>query len=423
MNVLVIGRGGREHALAWKFAQSEKVEKVYVAPGNEGMRDVATPIDIDENDFDALILFAKENHVELTFVGPEIPLMNGIVDRFKEEGLRVFGPNKAAAVIEGSKAFTKELMKKYNIPTAAYETFTDYEEAVQYIEKVGAPIVIKADGLAAGKGVTVAMTLEEALQAAKEMLQDVKFGEASKKVVIEEFLDGQEFSLMAFVNGTTVHPMVIAQDHKRAFDGDKGPNTGGMGAYSPVPQISESAVQEAIETVLHPTAKAMIQENRSFTGILYAGLILTNDGPKVIEFNARFGDPETEVVLPRLENDLVDVCNAVLDESELMLQWSEESVIGVVLASKGYPEAYKKGEIIKGLDALQDVIVFHAGTAMKHGDFVTNGGRVLFVACKANSLQEAKDKVYKEIGKIESEGLFYRSDIGYRAIGHEMTRN
>ncbi|BCB35381.1 phosphoribosylamine--glycine ligase [Bacillus cereus] len=423
MNVLVIGRGGREHALAWKFAQSEKVEKVYVAPGNEGMRDVATPIDIDENDFDALILFAKENHVELTFVGPEIPLMNGIVDRFKEEGLRAFGPNKAAAVIEGSKAFTKELMKKYNIPTAAYETFTDYEEAVQYIEKVGAPIVIKADGLAAGKGVTVAMTLEEALQAAKEMLQDVKFGEASKKVVIEEFLDGQEFSLMAFVNGTTVHPMVIAQDHKRAFDGDKGPNTGGMGAYSPVPQISESAVQEAIETVLHPTAKAMIQENRSFTGILYAGLILTNDGPKVIEFNARFGDPETEVVLPRLENDLVDVCNAVLDESELTLQWSEESVIGVVLASKGYPEAYKKGDIIKGLDALQDVIVFHAGTAMKHGDFVTNGGRVLFVACKANSLQEAKDKVYKEIGKIESDGLFYRSDIGYRAIGHEMTRN
>ncbi|MDA1535442.1 MULTISPECIES: phosphoribosylamine--glycine ligase [Bacillus cereus group] len=423
MNVLVIGRGGREHALAWKFAQSEKVEKVYVAPGNEGMRDVATPVDIDENDFDALVLFAKENHVELTFVGPEIPLMNGIVDRFKEEGLRVFGPNKAAAVIEGSKAFTKELMKKYNIPTAAYETFTDYEEAVQYIQKVGAPIVIKADGLAAGKGVTVAMTLEEALQATKEMLQDVKFGEASKKVVIEEFLDGQEFSLMAFVNGKTVYPMVIAQDHKRAFDGDKGPNTGGMGAYSPVPQIPESAVEEAIKTVLHPTAKAMIQENRSFTGILYAGLILTNDGPKVIEFNARFGDPETEVVLPRLENDLVDVCNAILDESELTLQWSEEAVIGVVLASKGYPEAYKKGDIINGLDALQDVIVFHAGTAMKHGDFVTNGGRVLFVACKANSLQEAKDKVYKEISKIESDGLFYRSDIGYRAIGHEMARS
>ncbi|MBC6971791.1 phosphoribosylamine--glycine ligase [Bacillus sp. Xin] len=416
MNVLVIGRGGREHALAWKFAQSEQVEKVYVAPGNEGMRDVAMPVDIDENDFDALVLFAKENNIGLTFVGPEIPLMNGIVDRFEAEGLRVFGPNKAAAVIEGSKAFTKELMKKYDIPTAAYETFTNYEEAVAYIQKIGAPIVIKADGLAAGKGVTVAMTLEEALQAVKEMLQDVKFGEASKKVVIEEFLDGQEFSLMAFVNGTTVYPMVIAQDHKRAFDGDKGPNTGGMGAYSPVPQIPESAVSEAIETILHPTAKAMIQEGRSFTGILYAGLILTNEGPKVIEFNARFGDPETEVVLPRLESDLVDVCNYVLDGKELTLKWSEEAVIGVVLASKGYPAAYEKGAVISGLDTLEDVIVFHAGTAMKHGDFVTNGGRVLFVACKAKDLQEAKDKVYKEIEKIESDGLFYRNDIGYRAI-------
>ncbi|PGF10875.1 phosphoribosylamine--glycine ligase [Bacillus pseudomycoides] len=416
MNVLVIGRGGREHALAWKFAQSEQVEKVYVAPGNEGMRDVATPVAIDENDFDALVLFAKENNIGLTFVGPEIPLMNGIVDRFEVEGLRVFGPDKAAAVIEGSKAFTKELMKKYDIPTAAYETFTNYEEAVAYIRKIGAPIVIKADGLAAGKGVTVAMTLEEALQAVKEMLQDVKFGEASKKVVIEEFLDGQEFSLMAFVNGTTVYPMVIAQDHKRAFDGDKGPNTGGMGAYSPVPQIPESAVEVAIETVLHPTAQAMIKEGRSFTGILYAGLILTNEGPKVIEFNARFGDPETEVVLPRLDNDLVDVCNSVLDGEKLVLKWSEEAVIGVVLASKGYPEVYEKGAIIRGLDTLEDAIVFHAGTAMKRGDFVTNGGRVLFVACKAKDLQEAKDKVYKEIAKIKSDGLFYRNDIGYRAI-------
>ncbi|MFJ8529350.1 phosphoribosylamine--glycine ligase [Bacillus sp. NPDC094106] len=416
MNVLVIGRGGREHALAWKFAQSEQVETVYVAPGNEGMKDVAIPVAIDENDFDALILFAKENNIGLTFVGPEIPLMNGIVDRFEAEGLRVFGPNQAAAVIEGSKAFTKELMKKYDIPTAAYESFTNYEEAVAYIQKVGAPIVIKADGLAAGKGVTVAMTLEEALQAVKEMLQDVKFGEASKKVVIEEFLEGQEFSLMAFVNGTAVYPMVIAQDHKRAFDGDKGPNTGGMGAYSPVPQIPESAVEIAIETVLHPTAQAMIQEGRSFTGILYAGLILTSEGPKVIEFNARFGDPETEVVLPRLDNDLVDVCNSVLDGEELTLTWSEEAVIGVVLASKGYPEAYEKGAVIRGLDTVEDTIVFHAGTAVKDGDFVTNGGRVLFVACKGKDLQEAKDKVYGEITKIESTGLFYRSDIGYRAI-------
>ncbi|MGG0185816.1 phosphoribosylamine--glycine ligase [Bacillus rhizoplanae] len=416
MNVLVIGRGGREHALAWKFAQSEQVETVYVAPGNEGMKDVAIPVAIDENDFDALITFAKENNIGLTFVGPEIPLMNGIVDRFEAEGLRVFGPNSKAAVIEGSKAFTKELMKKYDIPTAAYETFTEYEAAVQYIEKVGAPIVIKADGLAAGKGVTVAMTLEEALQAVKEMLQDVKFGEASKKVVIEEFLDGQEFSLMAFVNGTTVYPMVIAQDHKRAFDGDKGPNTGGMGAYSPVPQIPQSAVEQAIETILHPTAEAMIQEGRSFTGILYAGLILTNEGPKVIEFNARFGDPETEVILPRLESDLVDVCNHVLDGKELTLEWSEDAVIGVVLASKGYPEAYEKGAVIRGLETLEDVIVFHAGTDFKDGEFVTNGGRVLFVACKEKDLQAAKEKVYAEIAKIESDGLFYRTDIGYRAI-------
>ncbi|MGG0275246.1 phosphoribosylamine--glycine ligase [Bacillus rhizoplanae] len=416
MNVLVIGRGGREHALAWKFAQSEQVETVYVAPGNEGMKDVAIPVAIDENDFDALITFAKENNIGLTFVGPEIPLMNGIVDRFEAEGLRVFGPNSKAAVIEGSKAFTKELMKKYDIPTAAYETFTEYEAAVQYIEKVGAPIVIKADGLAAGKGVTVAMTLEEALQAVKEMLQDVKFGEASKKVVIEEFLDGQEFSLMAFVNGTTVYPMVIVQDHKRAFDGDKGPNTGGMGAYSPVPQIPQSAVEQAIETILHPTAEAMIQEGRSFTGILYAGLILTNEGPKVIEFNARFGDPETEVILPRLESDLVDVCNHVLDGKELTLEWSEDAVIGVVLASKGYPEAYEKGAVIRGLETLEDVIVFHAGTDFKDGEFVTNGGRVLFVACKEKDLQAAKEKVYAEIAKIESDGLFYRSDIGYRAI-------
>lgn len=416
MNVLVIGRGGREHALAWKFAQSEQVETVYVAPGNDGMKDVATLVSIDENDFDALIQFVKENNIGLTFVGPEIPLMNGIVDRFEEEGLRIFGPNKAAAVIEGSKAFTKELMKKYNIPTAAYDTFTNYEEAAAYIQKVGAPIVIKADGLAAGKGVTVAMTLEEALQAAKEMLEDAKFGEASKKVVIEEFLEGQEFSLMTFVKDTKVYPMVIAQDHKRAFDGDQGPNTGGMGAYSPVPQIPNSAVERAVETVLYPTAEAMKQEGRSFTGILYAGLILTNDGPKVIEFNARFGDPETEVVLPRLQSDLVDVCNDLLDEKELTLQWSEEAVIGVVLASKGYPETYEKGAVIRGLDTLQDVIVFHAGTAVKDGEFVTNGGRVLFVACKEKDLQTAQEKVYAEIAKVESDGLFYRSDIGHRAI-------
>ncbi|MBO9131266.1 phosphoribosylamine--glycine ligase [Bacillus sp. 165] len=419
MNVLVIGRGGREHALAWKLKQSEKVENVFVAPGNEGMKDVATLVHIDENDFDGLLSFAKDNKVELTVVGPEVPLINGIVNRFEEEGLRVFGPRKEAAVIEGSKAFTKELMRKYNIPTADYETFTDYEEAAAYIETIGAPIVIKADGLAAGKGVTVAMTLEEALIAVKEMMMDEKFGEASKKVVIEEFLEGQEFSLMAFVSETNVYPMVIAQDHKRAFNNDEGPNTGGMGAYSPVPQIPEEAVEQAINTILHPVANAMVQENRAFTGILYAGLILTKQGPKVIEFNARFGDPETEVVLPRLENDLADVMIKLLDKQELELQWSEEAVIGVVLAAKGYPESYEKGYKITGFEKLQqDTLVFHAGTAVKDGEFVTNGGRVLFVARKSSDLQAAQEQVYKELHHIESAGLFYRTDIGHKAISY-----
>ncbi|WP_028401210.1 phosphoribosylamine--glycine ligase [Ectobacillus panaciterrae] len=417
MNVLVIGRGGREHALAWKLAQS--AHKVYVAPGNEGMRDVAELAAIDENDFAALVAFAKEKEIELTIVGPEVPLTNGIVNYFEEAGLRVFGPRQEAAVIEGSKAFTKDLMKKYSIPTAAYETFTEYEQAAAYIEHVGAPIVIKADGLAAGKGVTVAMTKEDALAAVKEMMLDAKFGEASKKVVIEEFLEGQEFSLMAFVNGTNVYPMVISQDHKRAFDGDKGPNTGGMGAYSPVPQIPESSVEQAVETVLHPVAAAMIKENRSFTGILYAGLILTAEGPKVIEFNARFGDPETEVVLPRLENDLVEVMLNVLDGKEVQLEWSEDAVVGVVLAAKGYPDSYEKGFVIKGLDKVSDqALVFHAGTAMKDGEFVTNGGRVLFVACRGKDLSSAKEQAYKEIENIESEGLFYRSDIGQKAIDY-----
>ncbi|MCP8969838.1 phosphoribosylamine--glycine ligase [Ectobacillus ponti] len=417
MNVLVIGRGGREHALAWKLAQSPQVETVFAAPGNAGMKDVAELVALEETDFAALIAFAKENNVGLTVVGPEVPLTGGAVDAFEAEGLRVFGPRAEAAVIEGSKAFTKDLMQKYNIPTAAYGTFTDYEAAVAYIQQAGAPIVIKADGLAAGKGVTVAMTLDEALEAVKEMMVDAKFGAASQKVVIEEFLDGQEFSLMAFVNGTNVYPMVISQDHKRAFDGDQGPNTGGMGAYSPVPQIPESAVQTAVETILHPTAQAMIAEGRTFTGILYAGLILTEQGPKVIEFNARFGDPETEVVLPRLENDLVQVMLDVLDGHDPQLQWSEDAVVGIVFAAKGYPDSYEKGYAITGLDAVsENALVFHAGTALQGDTFVTNGGRVLFVASKGASIAEAQANAYREAARIHSDGLFYRSDIGHKAI-------
>ena len=329
--------------LAKKLSESKKVHKVFAAPGNPGMEDVAELVQIDENNHKELIAFAKEQDVTLTIIGAETPLVNGIVDEFKAAGLQVFGPDKQAATIEGSKTFAKDLMKKYEIPTAAYETFTDIESAKTYLAEIGVPIVIKADGLAAGKGVVVAHTMEEALEALHGMLVDEKFGEASARVVMEEFLYGEEFSLMAFVNGEKVYPMVIAQDHKRAYDGDTGPNTGGMGAYSPVPQISEDMVATAVEQIVKPAAAALVAEGRSFTGILYAGLIATNKGTKVIEFNARFGDPETQVVLPRLKNDFVDTLLAVLNGKEYELEWDDESVIGVVVAAAGYPGEYVKG--------------------------------------------------------------------------------
>jgi phosphoribosylamine---glycine ligase len=417
MKVLVIGRGGREHAIVWKVAQSPLVKKIYAAPGNPGMKETAELVNIDEHDVNALAEFAKTEGIDLTIVGPEAPLLSGIVNKFQEYDLTVFGPTKEAALIEGSKSFAKELMKKYNIPTAKYETFTSYEKAKQYIVENGAPIVIKADGLAAGKGVTVAMTIEEALDSLHQMMENGKFGEAGSKVVIEEFLQGEEFSLMAFVNGEKVFPMVISQDHKRAFDGDQGPNTGGMGAYSPVPQIPDDIVNMSVRTILEPVAKAMVKENRSFTGILYAGLMLTNDGPKVIEFNARFGDPETQVVLPRLNNDLVTVLLDVLGGKDVNLSWSEKSVVGVVLAAKGYPEEYKKGALITGLDQMErETLVFHAGTALENGQFVTNGGRVLLIGALGNSLEQAKAKAYEEIANIRCDSLFYRNDIAQKAI-------
>ncbi|WP_010678031.1 phosphoribosylamine--glycine ligase [Bacillus timonensis] len=422
MKVLVIGRGGREHTLAWKVSQSSKVETVYVAPGNPGMQDIATVINIAENDFDRLIEFAKEEQIDLTLVGPEVPLINGIVNRFQKEGLAVFGPSKEAALLEGSKSFAKEIMKKYNIPTAEYETFTSYEEAKQYILEKGAPIVIKADGLAAGKGVTVALNLDEALTSVYDMLEANKFGEASAQVVIEEFLEGEEFSLMAFVDGKTAYPMVISQDHKRAFDNDEGPNTGGMGAYSPVPQVSEMAVQTAIETIINPTVKAMEAEGRQFTGVLYAGLILTANGPKVIEYNARFGDPETQVVLPRLKTDFIEVIEGLLDQKEIVLEWSNNVTLGVVFASKGYPESYEKGAVIEGLGNLDEkVTVFHAGTDMVNKQFVTNGGRVLTIVASGESLEEAQNLVYQEAKKIQCTNLFYRKDIGKKAITYNAT--
>lgn len=417
MKVLVIGRGGREHAICTKVSESEKVDTVFVAPGNVGMTDVAERIAIEETEVAKLVDFALTQKIDLTIVGPEVPLLLGVVDQFQAAGLKVFGPNQRAAEIEGSKSFAKDLMKKYQIPTGEYQTFSDYEAAKAYIEEKGAPIVIKADGLAAGKGVTVAMNLEEALASIKEMLVGEKFGSASATVVIEEFLAGEEFSLMSFVNGETVIPLEIAQDHKRAFDGDKGPNTGGMGAYSPVPHIDAAIVQTAIETIVKPTAKAMIAEGRTFTGILYAGLIATDKGPKVIEFNARLGDPETQVILPRMKSDLVEVILSVLNGETPTIEWYEEDMLGVVIASKGYPEAYEKGAVIQGLDKMEDVSIFHAGTDLNEdGAFTTDGGRVLLVAAKSCTLKDAQDKVYKELEKLESNGVFYRKDIGFKAI-------
>ncbi|PAD81218.1 phosphoribosylamine--glycine ligase [Niallia circulans] len=417
MKVLVIGRGGREHAICTKVSESEKVETVFVAPGNVGMTDVAERIEIAETEVEKLVDFALTQKIDLTIVGPEVPLLLGVVDAFQAAGLKVFGPNQRAAEIEGSKSFAKDLMKKYHIPTGEYQTFSDYEAAKAYIEEMGAPIVIKADGLAAGKGVTVAMNMEEALESIQEMLVGEKFGSASATVVIEEFLAGEEFSLMSFVNGETVIPLEIAQDHKRAFDGDKGPNTGGMGAYSPVPHIDPAIVQTAIETIVKPAAKAMIAEDRTFTGILYAGLIATDKGPKVIEFNARLGDPETQVILPRMKSDLVEVILSILNGETPSIEWYEEDMLGVVIAAKGYPEAYEKGAVIQGLDKMEDVSIFHAGTDLNEaGAFTTNGGRVLLVAAKSRTLKEAQDKVYKELKKLESDGIFYRKDIGFKAV-------
>lgn len=417
MKVLVVGSGGREHAICKKVKESSLVSEVFCAPGNAGIEADATLVPFSETDFDNLVDFAKKEEIGLTIVGPEVPLSAGIVDAFEAEGLKAFGPRKNAAIIEGSKSFAKDLMKKYEIPTAAYETFTSYEEAKAYVEKQGAPIVIKADGLAAGKGVVVAMTLEEAIDALKDMLLDARFGESSASVVVEEFLDGEEFSLMAFVQGEKVFPMVISQDHKRAYDGDKGPNTGGMGAYTPVPNITDEDVQFGIDEILLPTAKAMIAEDRVFTGILYAGLIQTKQGPKVIEFNARFGDPETQVVLPRLENDLVQLLLDILDDKTPELTWSDDAVVGVVVAAKGYPGEYEKGVEFPDLSVVDQATIYHAGTAKNEaGKLVSNGGRLLLVTAKADTIRAAVDTVYDEMKKIEHDAFFYRKDIAHKAF-------
>nr|WP_144926028.1 phosphoribosylamine--glycine ligase [Paenibacillus bovis] len=419
MKVLIVGSGGREHALCKKVKESKLVTSVYCAPGNAGIAEDAVIVPIVETDFSNLIHFAKQEKIDLTIVGPEVPLAAGIVDEFEAVDLKVFGPRKNAAIIEGSKSFAKELMKKYNIPTADYETFQSYEEAKAYLEEKGAPIVIKADGLAAGKGVVVAMTMEEADAALKDMLLDAKFGKSSASVVIEEFLEGEEYSLMAFVHGENVYPMVIAQDHKRAFDGDTGPNTGGMGAYTPVPHIPEAEVERAVQEILLPTANAMIQEDRPFTGILYAGLIQTEQGPKVIEFNARFGDPETQVVLARLESDLVQLVLDLLEGNTPNIKWSNDAVVGVVLAAKGYPGDYEKGVAIPNFESSDpNVSLFHAGTTRPNaeGPYLSNGGRLLLTAAKAETIAAAMEKVYSEMKQLDHPEFFYRNDIAKKAL-------
>ena len=418
MKVLVIGSGGREHAIVRQFKQSPSVSDVFVAPGNDGMTDEATCVNLRADDFEGLAAFVESNEISLTFVGPEQPLADGIVDFFNERSLTIFGPTQAAAEIEGSKSFAKELMKKYDIPTASYRTFTDVHEAKSFIRKQGAPIVVKADGLAAGKGVVVAMTLDEAIDAVEDMIGNQKFGDSSSTVVIEEFLDGEEFSFMSFVHEGQIYPMVIAQDHKRAYDGDKGPNTGGMGAYSPVPQIPDHVIEEAFNKVVVPTVEAMTKEGTPFTGILYAGLILTEDGPKVIEFNARFGDPETQVVLPRMASDFGAFMMALMNKEPFELKWNDEAVLGVVIAADGYPSDVKKGDRLPDLTVLKSagLEVFHAGTKRVQDGFSGNGGRVILVTSMAPSLKEAQQNVYDGLDELEWNGFFYRTDIGWRTF-------
>lgn len=415
MNILVVGRGGREHSMVMKLAASEQVANLYAAPGNAGMAQQAICAPIDEMDFPGLVHFAKENAVDLTVVGPEAPLDAGIADQFQEAGLAVFAPSQAAALLEGSKDFAKQFMYKYDIPTAAYATFTDADEAKAYIKEKGAPIVVKADGLAAGKGVVVAETEDEALVAIDDMLVAKTFSTDSKvpTVVIEEFLAGKEFSLMAFVHGSNVYPMTTARDHKRAYDNDQGPNTGGMGAYAPVTDVSDVDLAFAYEAILQKTASGMVQEGRSFTGILYAGLIMTEAGPKVIEYNTRFGDPETQVVLPLLKNNLEQVLLDVLNGKNPELHWEQGFCAGVVMAAKGYPQAYEKGIPLPELETGGNAFVVHAGTKLAETIYQSDGGRVLLVGARGETLQHAADYVYETLKPAEqTEGFFYRKDIG-----------
>ena len=420
MKVLVVGGGGREHTLVWKLKQSPRVSKVYCAPGNAGIAGDAECVKIGADDVDALLRFARDEGIDLTVVGPEAPLILGIVDKFRAAGLRIFGPSQKAAEIEGSKVLAKEIMAKYNIPTAQYADFTDQAEAVAYIKKIGAPCVVKADGLAAGKGVIVAMDEETAVDAVKLIMEDRAFGDSGDRLVVEEYLEGEEVSILAFTDGTAVIPMVSSQDHKRIFDHDEGPNTGGMGAYSPAPVYTEDLEPFVYENILIPTIRGMKEEGRTYEGVIYAGLMITKDGPKVLEYNARFGDPETQAVLVRLATDLVDIIDAIIDRklAGTEINWLDQAAVCVVMAAGGYPGSYEKGEAISGLEdaAATGAIVFHAGTGAQDGSIVTSGGRVLGVTALGASIPEAIDNVYKAVEKITWKGVQYRKDIGQKAL-------
>ena len=420
MNILILGSGGREHALLWKLAQSPEATKLYAVPGNPGMAELAECVAGSIEDNAAVVKLAQEKKIDLVVVGPEVPLTNGVVDALRAAGIKAFGPTKAAAALEGSKSFSKDIMKKYGIPTAKYEVFTDADAARAYIEKEGAPIVIKADGLAAGKGVIVAETKEQALDAVHEIMDDAAFGKAGSRVVIEAFMEGEEASLLAFTDGKTIRPMVSSQDHKRAYDGDKGPNTGGMGTYAPAPVMTKDMVEQATEKILKPMIAAMAKEGRPYQGCLYAGLMITEEGPKVVEFNARFGDPETQVILPLLKGDLVKIMQACVDGTldTAAVDWEDGAAVCVVMASGGYPKSYKKGYAIDGLKKAESLgtFVFHAGTAKKDGKVVTSGGRVLGVTARGGGIKEATEKAYKGVEAIRFTDEFHRKDIAHRAL-------
>ncbi len=421
LKVLVIGSGGREHVICWKLAQSKKISKLYCAPGNAGTAKIAENVPIGAEEINALADFATEKKIDFTAVGPETALVNGVVDEFEKRGLTIFGPSKQAAIIEGSKIFTRDLLKKYGIPSAEFAVFSDAEKALDFLHDKGAPIVAKADGLAAGKGAIVCQTIEEAENAINKILVEKAFGEAGNKMLLEEFLQGEEASFFAFSDGTTIKTMPSSQDHKRVFDNNIGLNTGGMGAYSPAPILTKELEKKAIETIMQPTIDAMKKEGREFKGILYAGLMITKQGPKVVEFNCRFGDPETQVILPRLKSDLLPILQSCIDGTleKQEIKWKKKACTCVVMASGGYPEHYEKGKEIFGLEKAaksKDTVIFHAGTKMENKKVLTNGGRVLGVTALGKTIKESIDKAYAAVAKISFEKMHYRKDIGYRAL-------